>query len=99
MTNPKKAGSKEIHTPGRMVRANDESGRWDVLHEDGYWLAVFESESEARRYAAAPDLQQALTDLKTAIAHYGHNKVRKDYSLMVAVAAADKAIAKAEGKP
>lgn len=35
------------------------TGRWAV-REDGAWLAEFESESNAREFAAVPDLLEAL---------------------------------------
>jgi len=40
---------------GRRIVANDERGVWEV-HEDGAWLAEFESESVAQEFAAAPEL-------------------------------------------
>ena len=51
------------HTRYREVKANDDTGRWEVFQHDvdgsRCWLATFESESWAYEFAAAPDLLEA----------------------------------------
>lgn len=59
------------------------------------WSA--ETEATARLFAAAPDLLAALVELQKELRQNIKLDVRKHYSLMVADAAANKAIAKATG--
>jgi hypothetical protein len=57
-----------------------------------------ENKANAALIAAAPELLEALKLLKSQIKEHIRFDVKKHYSLMVADAAADKAISKAEGK-
>lgn len=55
-------------TNTRTVRENSDSGLWDVLDHAGAWLAEFESESNAREFAAASELLDALVAIAARLA-------------------------------
>ena len=79
------------HTLGaRIVRANDDTGLWDVL-QDGMWLVAFESESLAYEFAAAPELLDSLQECVDAVED---SRVAKHQSRYVRARAA---IAQAQG--
>ena len=53
------------YTPGPWRASWSREGQsWSILNEDGHMIAnAFESEANARRIAAAPDMEEALEAL------------------------------------
>lgn len=97
------------HTPGpwEAVRLNPVDGDSFFIEEMNQRGIVAEvvhicteewTESNARLIEAAPDLLDALKELQKRIHAYVKMNVKKHYSLLVADAAASKAIHKAEIK-
>ena len=94
-----------MHTKGpwktdrsNNIRKVDPNDQRIIASTSGVARTSREEGSNARLIAAAPELLEALMELKKQIhAHYKMN-VKKDFSLLLADAAASKAIAKVEGK-
>lgn len=85
------------HTPGpRIVRANDETGVWDVL-QDGMWLVAFESESLAYEFAAAPELLEACQLMADCAPHADWCATKVSGSCDCPVSKCTAAIANAQG--
>lgn len=90
------------HTPGPwtvrkdaikfLITAKDNSG---IAHTSGLH---YDSEANARLIAAAPELLEALIELKAQLLAHVKFDVKRHYSLMVADAAAGTALAKARGE-
>lgn len=94
------------HTPGPWVVRTTEDGRIAIYSKaDSLWITemlrpmpILNSEANAHLIAAAPEMLEALKELKNQIRVRHKMNVKKDYSLLLADAAAGKAIAKAEGR-
>ena len=65
--------------------------------EDCYVKGMEEQDANAKLMTAAPELLEALKELKKQIFAHHKMNVKKDFSLLLADVAASKAIAKAEG--
>lgn len=114
-TNTKPAPRREKFTPGpwQYDIGRGANPRFHIQTTGGYQIAstteldkhsqAFEEnaarEANANLIAAAPELLQALVDLRAEIKRVVKFDVRKHFSLMVADVAADKALAKAGGQP
>jgi hypothetical protein len=78
---------------------------WSILDADGNYIGYVlgeqneELKANARLIAAAPELLAAIKELSEQIRAHHPLNVRKDYSLMLADAAAMKVVLKVEGKP
>ncbi len=87
------------HSPGRFVRANDETGLWEV-RQGNCLIVALESESMAQELAAAPELLELL---KHAVGERSELAVYLDDAVAPGIRAWFKsaiiAIAKAEGRP
>jgi len=99
------------HTPGPWKLDLQETYEWpteeiEIMDNDGdgfiakvYAHTNIETQkANARLIAAAPDLLEALKELQKRIHAHMKMDVKKHYSLLVADAAASKAIHNAEGK-
>ena len=94
---PWNTGTKNLGDPDVLQIGCYES----VIHDAaGYALAVTfdgDNQANARLIAAAPDLLEALKDLRKQLNWHIKFNVKKHFSLMVADVAASKAIARATG--
>lgn len=72
----------------------DRDSRLGIAHV--FDFGIENAKTSALLFAAAPDLLQACKLLQAALTEYNLRDVKKRYSLCVADAAANKAIAKAE---
>ena len=92
-----------MHSPGRWMALDNNGNGLDCVLSDkvteygNFYVAECNVFDDAKLIAAAPDLLAALKDLQSEVKRLIRFNVRKHYSLMVADAAASKAIAKAQG--
>lgn len=82
------------HTPGPWHVAYATDGE---LPTGALLVATATDEANARLIAAAPELLAALRELQAQLRAHIKLDVKKHYSLMVADAAASKAVLRAEG--